>query len=164
MTTGTRTPHSRAGAGRVALRARNLFGEVELRNLLVDHGIRVTDQRLLLLRELTRLIRPVSHPELTQRLAETTLDRATIYRNLCSLTKAGLLVRRLAGGSVWRYELPRGSSSEHGSHPHFVCTDWGSIACLSADDVTLHGIATRGEIVEVELRGRCGACGPRDSK
>ena len=128
------------------------------RQLLAEHGIRVTEQRLTLLRELARLKAPISHPELTQRLAESKLDRATVYRNLVSLTKAGVLVRTQLGDNVWRFELPRGPEVDHGSHPHFVCTGCGEIACLPAGSVSLRPELASYQLSEVQLRGRCSAC------
>jgi Fur family transcriptional regulator, ferric uptake regulator len=135
-----------------------MLREADLRQLLTDRGIRVTGQRMTLLRELARLRLPASHPELTDRLAGSTLDRATIYRNLLSLTAAGLLVRTQLGDNVWRYELPAGGASEHGTHPHFVCNDCGDVACLPEQAVALRGAAKRVEVAEVQLRGRCGDC------
>lgn len=130
----------------------------DLRQLLSEQGIRVTEQRMVILRELARLQLPASHPELTERLAGVGLDRATIYRNLLSLTEAGLLVRTQLGDNVWRFELPQGKSAEHGAHPHFVCNDCGDVACLPGSAVTLRGAAVRHQVAEVQLRGRCVAC------
>lgn len=135
-----------------------LLRDEDLRELLVVRGIRVTEQRMALLRELARLRVPASHPELTERLAGTALDRATIYRNLVSLTEAGLLVRTQLGDNVWRYEMPGDAAPEHGRHAHFVCTDCGDVACLSEGDVALRGAAARNEVSEVQLRGRCVSC------
>ena len=130
----------------------------ELRELLVGKGIRVTEQRMVLLRELAKLRIPTSHPELTERLAGAGLDRATIYRNLLSLTEAGLLVKTQLGDNVWRFELPNVKSTEHGAHPHFVCNDCGSVACLPPSTVVLRGDAVRNQVTEIQLRGRCRGC------
>jgi Fur family ferric uptake transcriptional regulator len=135
-----------------------LLRDDDLRALLSAKGIRVTDQRMVILRELAKLRLPVSHPELTERLGHASLDRATVYRNLLSLTEAGLLIRTQLGDNVWRYELPTALSATHGEHPHFVCNDCGDVACLSAGAVTLRAEATRNQVAEVQLRGRCEAC------
>jgi Fur family ferric uptake transcriptional regulator len=138
-----------------------LLSDKDLRQLLSNRGIRVTDQRLVLLRELTRLRVPASHGDLTARLTGTALDRATIYRNLLSLTEAGVLVRTQLGDGVWRFELPCApAAAGHGRHPHFVCTDCGDIACLPDSAVMLRGLAARNEVAEVQLRGRCISCVP----
>jgi Fur family ferric uptake transcriptional regulator len=130
----------------------------DLRQVLTEHQLRVTGPRLAILRELGRVKNPISHTELTERLASSDLDRVTIYRNLLSLTKAGLLVRTQLGDNVWRFSWPRSATPEHGAHPHFVCNDCGGIACLPADSVTLRGAATRNQVAEVQLRGRCPSC------
>lgn len=132
--------------------------EEKARGLLVGKGLRVTSQRLALLRELSRTRHPISHPELSELLAPEGLDRATVYRNLLSLTKAGLLVQTRLGDAVARFELPRSASLHHDEHPHFVCTSCGDIACLPARAVSLHGAATRITVAEVQLRGLCTSC------
>lgn len=130
----------------------------ELRKRLSDKGVRVTEQRMILLRELVKHAQPVSHAELTELIAGDGMDRATIYRNLVSLSDQGLLVRTQLGDNVWRYELPRGTTGEHGDHAHFVCTECGDIACLSKSDVSLRGAVAKNEVTDVQIRGRCGDC------
>lgn len=134
------------------------YRDADLRQLLADRGIRVTEQRLAVLRELARLRTPISHPELTEKLSDSGMDRATVYRNLLSLTEAGLLVKTQLGDNVWRFELPRSSPGEHGEHPHFVCNDCGNVACLPASSVSLRGAAVRNQVAQVQLRGRCSDC------
>jgi Fur family transcriptional regulator, ferric uptake regulator len=138
-----------------------LLRDDDLRELLSSRGLRVTGQRMIILRELAKLRLPVSHPELTERLSNSTLDRATIYRNLVSLTDAGMLIRTQLGDQVWRYELPASSSTspqQHGAHPHFVCNDCGDVSCLPEDTVKLSGAAKRNRVAEVQLRGLCVSC------
>lgn len=135
-----------------------LLRDDDLRALLAQKGIRVTGQRIALLRELAKLRLPVSHAELTERLASSGLDRATVYRNLLALTEAGLLVRTQLGDNVWRFELPRGEVGEHGTHAHFVCTDCGDVSCLPEGAVVLKGLSARSTVSEVQLRGKCGGC------
>jgi len=139
-------------------RKTRLLREDDLKQLLVGKGIRITEQRMEILRELAKLRIPASHSELTERLAGDGLDRATIYRNLLSLTKAGLLVKTQLGDNVWRFELPHAATTEHGAHPHFVCNDCGDVACLPENAVVLRGEAVRNQIAEVQLRGRCADC------
>lgn len=141
----------------MSARAR-LLRDDELRALLTSQNLRVTGQRMLILRELARQGVPVSHPELTGRLMNSRLDRATIYRNLISLSEAGLLVRTQLGDAVWRYGLPRARSAAHGAHPHFVCTECGDVLCLSESSVTLQGDVMKNQIAEVQLRGLCATC------
>jgi len=132
--------------------------EQEAKDLLAAKGMRVTGQRVMILRELSKRRAPTSHPELTLRLEGAGLDRATIYRNLVSLTSAGLLIRSQLGDNVWRFELLQSTAVHHGEHPHFVCNDCGDVACLPEDAVSLIGEAMLVEVAEVQLRGRCVAC------
>jgi len=132
--------------------------EEKFRELLTSRGLRVTEQRLALLQELVRVTSPISHPELSERMTGSGLDRATVYRNLLTLADAGVLIRAQLGDQVWRYELPRTLSSDHNHHPHLVCSDCGNVLCLPAGTVKLHGVAAKSEIAEVHLRGRCADC------
>lgn len=111
-----------------------------------------------LLATLAKLRAPASHAELTEKLVHTNLDRVTIYRNLLSLHEAGLLVRTQLGDNIWRYELPRTETQQHGGHPHFVCTDCSSVMCLEKGAVSIRGNATKNQVAEVQLRGRCSSC------
>lgn len=120
--------------------------------------MRVTEQRLALLKELGRIRTPISHPELTERMSQSSLDRATIYRNLLALTEAGLLVRTQLGDNVWRYELPRAKGTGHRLHPHFVCTCCGDVECLPENAVEVRSPSLRSRVFELQLRGLCPAC------
>jgi len=124
----------------------------------MSRGLRVTEQRVALLLALAKVKAPISHPELTERMAGGGLDRATIYRNLITLAEAGVIVRAQLGDLVWRYELPRTLTSDHSHHPHLVCSECGNVCCLPAGTVKLQGEASRSEVVEVQLRGRCVSC------
>ena len=130
----------------------------EFRDLLTSRGLRVTEQRMELLRELVNVTSPISHPELNERMERSGLDRATIYRNLLTLAEAGVVIRAQLGDQVWRYELPRTTSSDHAHHPHLVCTECGTVRCLPAGTVKLKGEAAKSQVAEVQLRGRCAQC------
>lgn len=143
-----------------------LLRDDELRRLLVGRHVRVTDQRMALLRALSEARAPSSHAELTRQLTDggrldskAGLDRATIYRNLLSLTKLGILIRTQLGDNVWRFELPLSKGGDHHeAHPHFVCSNCGDITCLPEGAVRLLGPAKLKEVAEVQLRGRCETC------
>jgi Fur family ferric uptake transcriptional regulator len=132
--------------------------EEAARELLAAHGLRATSQRLTILQELGRISMPVSHPELTERLASSQMDQATVYRNLLALTEAGVLLKTRLDDAVWRFELLRQGNQPHGQHPHFVCTDCGDVECLAEGTVVFKGGAARHAVAEVQLRGRCRHC------
>jgi Fur family ferric uptake transcriptional regulator len=152
-----RKQRSRTDGSQASQRA-EAASDDQLREDLSTVGLRVTTSRLVVLRELAQLRVPTSHPELADRLCERGLDRTTVYRNLLVLTRAGLLVRTQLADRVSRFELPRSKSLHHDTHPHFVCSECGSVACLPANSVALRGEAKRNEVAEVQLRGRCARC------
>jgi len=129
----------------------------QLRVLLSSKGIRVTEQRLAVLTALASQTVPVTFPQLAEELEPKGLDRATVYRNLHHLSEAGILIRSQLADGVARYELPPRGTSLHTQHFHLVCVDCGSVTCLPANAVTLHGDAKR-RVTEVQLRGHCASC------
>ena len=104
----------------------------ELKTLLRSSGLRSTGARLAVLQYLHDIGGPNSHGELFDALADRGFDRATIYRNLMDLAEAGIVSRTDLGDHVWRFELKKGARGENHTedHPHFVCVDCGSVACL----------------------------------
>jgi Fur family transcriptional regulator, ferric uptake regulator len=129
---------------------------------LRDAGLRKTGPRLAVLGVLERAKSPLSHADVADALVDDGFDRATVYRNLIALTEVGLVRRNDLGDHVWRFELVRADAPNHESvHPHFVCTDCGTVSCLP--DVTVRIDASRASAVakkatEVQLRGVCTDC------
>ncbi len=125
-------------------------------------GLRVTTARLAVLTALRARSTPVSHAEVAADLGGRRLDRATVYRNLVELVRAGLARRRDLGDHVWRFEaaaaLPGGRE-----HPHFLCTSCGALACLDNLRVSLRRAARapralREDAVEILVKGLCDEC------
>ena len=133
-----------------------------LREDLRRAGLRVTGARLAVLSALRARTAPASHAEVAAALGSRALDRATVYRNLVELVKAGLARRRDLGDHVWRFEaaaaLPGGKE-----HPHFLCTSCGALECLDTLKVSLKRAARvpralREDAVEILVKGLCDAC------
>ncbi|MFL5351014.1 Fur family transcriptional regulator [Archangium sp.] len=137
---------------------------VDYQDRLRAAGLRSTSPRVAVLRELDSATAPRSHADLVEALGEEGYDRVTIYRNLTDLTEAGLVMRADLGDHVWRFELRRGPTNSHqGTHPHFTCTDCGSVACLPAESVRItpargapRSVSARS--VDIQLRGVCDRC------
>jgi Fur family ferric uptake transcriptional regulator len=110
-----------------------------------EAGLRCTPARIAVLQRLAEAPGPATHAEVAALLAPGGkgggfgIDKATVYRNLVELTDAGILSRIEVGDHVWRFELrKRGSDgSAAADHPHFVCTECGSVSCLEGMEVTL---------------------------
>lgn len=127
-------------------------------------GLRRTGARLAVLQRLEAAHTPRSHAELVADLAGTGFDRATIYRNLIDLTQAGLVTRTDVGDHVWRFERKRATAArEEAEHPHFMCTDCGTVACLPGVRVRIKaGAGVRPSVlsraVTIQLKGTCDRC------
>lgn len=135
----------------------------ELRTSIREAGLRATPSRIAVLAILRSETTPMSHGEVFTKVEAEGWDRATIYRNLIDLAEAGLARRTDVGDHVWRFEAMSGDESQD-EHPHFVCTECGTIECLP--ELTLR-LPTRihaprsvlEKHVEVQLRGLCDNCG-----
>lgn len=130
--------------------------------VLHDAGLRVTQPRLKVLGLLDKASSPVSHGDLSTALEDEGFDRATVYRNLVDLTRAGLVRRTDLGDHTWRFELVRGAAP-HPEHPHFVCNSCGTVLCLEDARVQIEAPrkspkVVRTHKVEVQLRGVCDRC------
>lgn len=127
-------------------------------------GLRATTARAAVYSCLLEAGGPLTHSEVCDKLEKDGLDRATVYRNLADLTEAKVLRRVDHGDHLWRFELAHGAD-EHGDamhHPHFVCTDCGTVACLPEETVKLVKAALPGKSshkeIEIQIRGQCDGC------
>ena len=136
----------------------------ELRSAVRASGLRATPSRLAVLQLVRASDSPVSHGDVADRLQSHAWDRATIYRNLVDLAEAGLLRRTDVGDHVWRFEaVTEGHDAER--HPHFVCTECGSVECLPELEIAWSSTrrarpprAVKQRQIEVHVRGLCDAC------
>ena len=133
-----------------------------VKHAIREVGLRATPARIAILQMLLNSSSPQPHSVVAERLAPLRIDSATVFRNLNSMTLAGLLRRAELGDHVWRFEAIRVSQHGHDSaHPHFLCVDCGEVTCL--DDVQLTASSQRvtervGEVTEILVRGHCNQC------
>lgn len=131
-----------------------------LRAAVRNAGLRATPSRIAVLHVLRTAGSPVTHGDVVAKLASQAWDPATIYRNLTDLSDVGLARRTDVGDHVWRYEAI--TSHQAAAHPHFVCTECGTVVCLPELDYVVTRAKTpravRLKRVEVQLRGACDAC------
>ncbi len=121
----------------------------QLRDRLHECGLRCTEPRRCIVEALYQ--GPKSHAQL---LAETGLDRVTLYRNLQSLQRAGLVYRVPAEGSEVLYAL---CQAKHQVHVHFFCDSCNRAYCLESESVQVS--APWGHKLErVLLMGLCPQC------
>jgi len=125
--------------------------------------LRSTTSRVAVLQRLSTADKPLSHSEVADELVPTGFDKSTLYRCLVELADAGLLSRLDAGDHSWRFELRRGERHEGAEHPHFVCTDCGTVTCLPDVEVKIapaKGTKSSGlgDVTEIFLKGKCPEC------
>jgi Fur family ferric uptake transcriptional regulator len=132
-----------------------------LRAAVREAGLRATPSRIAVLHLLRAAAAPVSHSDVVAKLASQAWDPATIYRNLTDLADVGLARRTDVGDHVWRFEAITGSH-QASAHPHFVCTECGTVECLPELEYMMSRAKTpraiRQKRVEVQMRGLCDAC------
>lgn len=132
------------------------------REVVRGAGLRGTPARLAVVQCLTASPRPLTHAEVSEKLADRGFDQSTIYRCLMELSEAGVLARLDLGDSIRRFE--RVGGEEHGGpeHPHFMCVDCGRISCLVDYRFRLSPSQTDaspvGHITEVLVKGHCRQC------
>lgn len=134
-----------------------------VREQLREAGLRITAARLAVMEALLRAAGPMSHAEIVDQLDGAAGDPATVFRNLTALTEAELAVRTDLGDHVWRFAAKRSSASKGHEHPHFLCSECGTVECMP----TLELRAAPGQRVprairnfdaEVQIKGLCDDC------
>ena len=111
------------------------MNEADCTQLLEAHGIKPTANRIVVVRELARSLRPATLAELEAKIQ--TIDKSNIFRAL-TLFREQHLVHVIEGGSEGvRYELCHSHDDEHDEdiHPHFYCEQCGQTYCLDYTDI-----------------------------
>lgn len=132
-----------------------LYSLPQLKELIRQQGKRSTGARLAVLDCLQRAPAPLSHNELTEKLEQQGHQRASIYRNLMDLIDLELVTRFDAGDHTWRYEF------RQPSHPHFLCTNCGTVRCvgdINLKPTQLSDPSEIGTVSEVLIKGQCREC------
>ena len=131
------------------------------RRLVKESGGRNTGARRNVLACLIAAERALSHGEIEAQLADTDLDRVTLYRVLEWLVEQSL-AHRVGGLSgfdrAMRFAFNR---PEHGhAHAHFQCVQCGTTMCL--DGVAVPALTVPGGIqlqgIELAAYGYCARC------
>ncbi len=133
----------------------------QCRAMIRDAGLRATASRLAVLALLLSEEAALSHAEVSEYLRTASWDRATLYRNLVDMTEVGILRRVELGDHTWRFEV-RDAEHQGDEHPHFVCSECGTVECLPDVEFRTSSRkvpqAIRAKNVEVQLRGVCDDC------
>ncbi|MBM76491.1 MAG: hypothetical protein CMK59_13880 [Proteobacteria bacterium] len=135
-----------------------MLTSAQAREKLRELGLRATSARVGILQLMSEALHPLSHSDLVNSLDEVYGDQATVYRTLITFVKVGLIreVGRVHGSA--RYEVIKESSEEHRVHPHFVCSDCGSVQCLPETVVNISIDLDWQEILKKSLLQFVGQC------
>ncbi len=124
-------------------------------------GVRVTANRLLVLRALAAAEGPVNLAALEEALE--TVDKGSIFRVLTLFAEADVVHAFEDGSGSVKYELCHGAHHHHtpdDQHPHFFCERCGRTVCL--DDVAVPAVAVPAgfsvHTVNYTLKGLCPRC------
>ena len=133
---------------------------MSLEELLENHGVKPTANRLLIARALQDANRPLSLMELEARLE--TIDKSNVFRALSAFREAHLVHVLEDTGDGVRYELCHSHDEEHDDdvHVHFYCTRCHKTYCLEDTPVPPVGVPEgfSPESVSYLVKGICPEC------
>lgn len=133
--------------------------KLKAEGLLKLAGLRRTGPRLAILSALLDAGKPVTHEQITARLAEHAPNKVTIYRVLESLVEADFVHRVFLTERAQHYELAD-KCTENQCHPHFTCTSCAQTYCFT-DAVLPMTKSPRGFTIlrqRIQLEGLCPNC------
>ena len=137
------------------------MNEGQCTQLLEEHGIKPTANRIVVLKELVKALHPITLSELEYKILS--IDKSNIFRAL-TLFREHHLVHVIEGGSEGvRYELCHSHDHEHDDdqHPHFYCEACQKTYCLDYAEVPEVELPKGFERTSSNLmiKGICPECG-----
>ena len=141
------------------------MNEIDYEEILSSHGIKVTANRLLIVRELGQASRPMSMMELETRIR--TIDKSNIFRALNTFREHHLVHILEDGGDGVRYELckSRQEGRDDDMHVHFYCESCHRTFCL--EDIPVPSVSYpegfQMETVNYMAKGLCPQCARKTS-
>ena len=155
--------HAHAPAEPVALAPTPASALALARRLVKESGGRNTGARRNVLACLIAAERALSHGEIEAQLADTDLDRVTLYRVLEWLVEQSL-AHRVGGLSgfdrAMRFAFSRPELGHAHAHAHFQCVQCGTTMCL--DEVAVPALSVPAGIelqgIELAAYGFCARC------
>jgi len=135
------------------------FDRKSAARVLHQAGLRSTPARRALIMAL-HSAGPLREEEIASKLGADSPDPATLYRNLGSLMRAGLVRKHRFGDRAWYFSLHLPGELAC-THAHFVCESCGHCECLTDTNVPIDIIdAGDRTISDIELvvNGLCSRC------
>ena len=137
---------------------------VQLREMCVTRGLRLTPQRDVLLRALSETTGHPTADDLVKKVRKVlpTVSHATVYRNVQELVRAGLIGTLERSGAAVQFEL----NPDH--HHHFMCRRCGQVWDVYVAEVAVTLDSRRSPLKgfrvdrrDVQLHGVCARCRTR---
>lgn len=140
-----------------------MYSEETIVERLTQKGVKATANRILVMRELARIGRPVSLSDLEKTMP--TMDKSSIFRVLTLFLRHDIVHAFEDGRGMVDYELcgREGPCDHNDAHFHFFCENCGRTFCLDhlhVADISLpEGFVP--SAVSLVIKGRCADCSRR---
>lgn len=136
------------------------MAEIQLTELMAQHGVKVTSNRLIVARALQSSMMPMSLVELEHKIM--TLDKSSIFRVLTVFRESHLVHVIEDGVGGVKYELCHSHSrhTDEDAHAHFHCEVCGRTLCLDHIPVPMMALPSGYEAHSFNylIKGVCPEC------
>lgn len=129
--------------------------------ILKQHEIKKTPARMAMIHVLQTGQYPMSENDMKDRMADL-YDRVTFYRNVQTLTNAGIIHKIVADNTTVRYalnccELEHNHTAEHA---HFYCKTCHEVVCLNQIKIPVYDLPKGFKFADCEviIKGTCEKC------
>ena len=143
-----------------------IFKAQDLAEEIKESGLRPTQARVLVFKVLLEADRPLNHAEIRSCEGIAEIDRVTVYRNLASLERHGLVHKVQGLDGSWLHCAHDAVGRCRGNHAHFICTQCGDARCL-LDNPLCYVHLPEGYVVEgkqMVAYGLCPTCASEESE
>lgn len=130
-------------------------------NILKTHNIKITPARLSIIEAIGGHNRPLSEAEIKTSMGNA-YDRITFYRNMQTLTAAGIIHKIVADSTVVKYGL---NSCDNGhvhrnEHAHFFCERCNAVICLNYIKIPEFTLPASFSLADSDIiiKGKCQEC------
>ena len=136
------------------------MNEANFIDVMLEHGIRPTANRILLVRALAEAKHPLTMTELEDLV--DSIDKSNVFRTLSLFREHHLVHVMEDGADAVRYELCLSHDDEHDNdvHAHFYCERCGKTYCLN--DIPIPTVALpegyRMTTINYLVKGVCPKC------
>lgn len=129
--------------------------------ILKLHEIKKTPARMAMIHVLQTGQYPMSENDMKDRMSNL-YDRVTFYRNIQTLTNAGIIHKIVADNTTVRYAL---NSCEHKhnhivEHAHFYCKTCHEVVCLNQIKIPTYNLPKGYKFADCDviIKGTCEKC------